>query len=51
MMTNLLLKGLLNGVGMGMIAYLIACFALVWGQNRLIFKPIVTLETTPRIWG
>ncbi|MGB5592849.1 MAG: alpha/beta fold hydrolase [Crocosphaera sp.] len=51
MMTNLLLKGLLNGVGVGVIAYLSACFALVAGQNRLIFKPSPRVETTPADLG
>ncbi len=51
MMTNLLWKGLLNGVGIGAIAYLCACFALFVGQNRLIFKPAAALETTPADLG
>ncbi|WP_107669899.1 alpha/beta hydrolase [Cyanothece sp. BG0011] len=47
MMINLLLKGLLNSVGVGVIAYLIVCSALIMGQNRLIFKPTLTLDRTP----
>jgi fermentation-respiration switch protein FrsA (DUF1100 family) len=51
MMTNLLLKGLLNSAGVGVMAYLAACLALVAGQNRLIFKPSLTVETTPADLG
>ncbi|MDJ0660917.1 MAG: alpha/beta fold hydrolase [Crocosphaera sp.] len=51
MMINLLLKGLLNGVGVGAIAYLSVCVALILGQNRLIFKPCSTIKTTPADWG
>ncbi|MEA5534995.1 alpha/beta hydrolase [Crocosphaera sp. XPORK-15E] len=51
MMTNLLLKGLLSGVGIGAIAYICACLALVAAQNRLIFKPISTITTTPTDLG
>ena len=47
MMINLLLKGLLNSVGVGVTAYFAACLALWIGQNRLIFKPSSTVETTP----
>ncbi|EHJ12319.1 hypothetical protein CWATWH0003_2971t1, partial [Crocosphaera watsonii WH 0003] len=31
-MNNLLLKGLLGSVGVGVIAYLSLCVALIWGQ-------------------
>ncbi|MDJ0597931.1 MAG: alpha/beta fold hydrolase [Crocosphaera sp.] len=47
MMINLLLKGLLNGVGVGVVAYLSLCVALIVGQNRLIFKPSPTIDMTP----
>ncbi|MDJ0845012.1 alpha/beta hydrolase [Crocosphaera sp.] len=51
MMINLLLKGLLNGVGVGMIAYLSICAALILGQNRLIFKPSSAIQTLPSDLG
>ncbi len=50
-MINLLLKGLVNGVGVGVTAYLAACLALWIGQNRLIFQPSSTVETTPADLG
>ncbi|MGK7940952.1 MAG: alpha/beta hydrolase [Crocosphaera sp.] len=40
-----------NGVGVGITAYLTACLALWIGQNRLIFKPSSTVETTPADLG
>lgn len=51
MVINLLCKGLLNGVGVGVIAYLSICIALILGQNRLIFKPTLTINTTPADQG
>ncbi|MEM8777692.1 MAG: alpha/beta fold hydrolase [Cyanobacteria bacterium P01_G01_bin.49] len=51
MITNLLFKGLLNSLGVGAIAYLCACFALLAAQNRLIFKPLSTIEATPADLG
>ncbi|MDJ0510830.1 MAG: alpha/beta fold hydrolase [Crocosphaera sp.] len=51
MMINLLLKGLLNSVSVGVTAYLAACLALWIGQNRLIFKPSSAIETTPADLG
>ena len=51
MMNNLLLKGLVGSVGLGVIAYLSLCVALIWGQNRLILKPSFTINTTPSELG
>ncbi|MGK7883926.1 MAG: alpha/beta hydrolase [Crocosphaera sp.] len=51
MLNNLLLKGLLTGVGVGVIAYLSLCVALIWGQNRLILKPSFAINTTPNELG
>ena len=51
MLNNLLLKGLLTGVGVGVIAYLSLCVALIWGQNRLILKPSFSINTTPNELG
>ena len=51
MLNNLLLKGLLISVGVGVIAYLSLCVALIWGQNRLILKPSLTINTTPNELG
>ena len=50
-MINLLLKGLLNSVGVGVTTYFLACLALWIGQNRLIFQPSSTVETTPADLG
>ncbi len=51
MMISLLLKGLLTSVGVGVIAYLSLCVALIWGQNRLILKPSFSINTTPNELG
>ncbi|MGK7955371.1 MAG: alpha/beta hydrolase [Crocosphaera sp.] len=51
MMISLLLKGLLTSVGVGVIAYLSLCVALVLGQNRLILKPSFSINTTPNELG
>ncbi len=51
MMINLLLQGLVNGVGVGVIPYLFVCVALIAGQNRLIFKPSLTIDMTPADLG
>lgn len=51
MMISLFLKGLVTGVGVGVIAYLSLCVALIWGQNRLILKPSFTINTTPNELG
>ena len=50
-MNNLLLKGLLGSVGVGVIAYLSLCVALIWGQNRLILKPSFAISTNPNQLG
>ncbi len=51
MLNNFLLKGLVGSVGLGVIAYLSLCVALIWGQNRLILKPSFSINTTPNELG
>jgi uncharacterized protein len=51
MNVNFFVKILLSGLGIAAISYLIVCFALFFGQNRLIFRPIAKLENTPDSLG
>jgi pimeloyl-ACP methyl ester carboxylesterase len=51
MTLNLLLKLLLSGFGVSLLAYFIVCLALLIGQNRLLFLPVAKVERTPRDIG
>lgn len=51
MTTYFLLKFLLTGVSVGFTAYLLLCFIIYLIQNRLIFVPVATFETTPKDVG
>lgn len=51
MITNFILKGMVSGLGIGTIIYLITCLALVIGQQRLIFVPSRQIDSTPQEFG
>ncbi len=48
MIANCIFKWVLSGLGLGTIAYFVACLGLVIGQQRLIFVPSRQIDYTPQ---